>query len=129
MGISNSTRIIPYKLTLYEELLLREKDFRGLLIKYHIPNIEEIMEMIFLSKLAERNDNEGLSYFIWNEMRRKHKIENILWRQEYDELEKIYERIIENISMDAIEDFEKNCFERSNWKLGIRRKAILDIVN
>ena len=127
MGICNSIRVSPYKFSLYEEVSMRERHLRQVLYEYNIYDWEEVMEMMILSVMAEMvYGNSGLSSYIWREMRRKHRMENIIWRNEFRELEKMYEKLMDRVDIDV--DIEKDCFERTNWKMGVRRSFLTNLV-
>jgi len=107
---------------------MKERDLRQVMYEYNIYDWEEVMEMMMLSVMGEMiYGNSGLSSYIWREMRRKHRMDNIIWRNEYRELEKMYEKLIHRVDIDV--DIEKDCFERTNWKMGVRRKVIMEIAN
>ena len=124
MGQCYSSRIAPYKISLYEDIVMKESEMRRLLYENKVVDWEEVMEMMFLIRLAENYyGNNGLGSYIWQEMRRKYRMENIIWRVEYRDLGLLYDRVIEELGWDGC-NIEMSCFERVNWRMGIRRRVM-----
>jgi len=127
MGICNSIRVAPYKFSIYEEVSMRERDLRQVLYEYNIYDWEEVMEMMMLSVIMDiRYGNTGMSSYIWREMRRKHRLGNLIWRNEYRELELMYGGLVGDFEVDM--NLEEGIFERVNWMIGVRRRFLESLV-
>ena len=106
---------------------MKERDLRQVMYEYNIYDWEEVMEMMMLSVIMDiRYGNSGMSSYIWREMRRKHRLGNLIWRNEYRELELMYGGLVGDFEVDM--NLEEGIFERVNWMIGVRRRFLESLV-